>query len=82
MLRIAVDEVISKLLRSVLSTGGVKRRHEVVVEVVVAPHSHREYALAEVICSRVLVSQNIYDLLHCGLVVLHLAPETYPTALS
>jgi hypothetical protein len=81
LLRVLVDEHVGVLLRRVLLAGGVDRRHEVVVEVVVAAHAHREDALAQVAGRGVLVAQDAHQLLHRRLVVLELPAEADPLPL-
>lgn len=50
MLGILLDENVGVLFGGVATAGRVGKRHEVVVEVVVAAHSNGIYALAQIIC--------------------------------
>jgi hypothetical protein len=82
LLRVLAGERVGVLLRRVLLAGGVDGRHEVVVEVVVAAHAHREDAPAQVARRRVLVAQDAHQLLHRRLVVLELPAEADPLPLQ
>ena len=53
---VATDEIISELFWCELSAGRVERRHEVVVEIVVASYANRINAFLEVISCLSLAS--------------------------